>query len=145
MPKIRPVKVTAPQTLAMRSCLRDPSRGVTGHHDGMALKACRGRGWLDDSNHLTELGRAVLIRHDEVARNAFILDGEFTRWAGFGLDANRYIQRACLNWCGDQHETWTRDELGNPVQTEHHRTPMACLVALAEAGITPRQVSLRFS
>jgi hypothetical protein len=145
MSKPRPVKVTTPQILAMRSCLRDHFRGVIGHHDGMTLKALRSRGWLNDSNILTDLGRQALIRHDEIARNAFVLDAEFTRWAGFGIDADRHIVRACHRFCPQTHEDYVYDELGNCEKIRRHHTPMACLVELAEAGVTPQRISHAFS
>lgn len=134
-------KLTTPQIRALRSTLPDHFRGVTGHHDGMTIKSLKARGFLDDNRCLTDAGRLALVEVDEVSRNAFILRGEFDN-AGFWHEGR---EKACRRFCDGQHETWTRDDLGNAVRTLHHHTPLACCLALAEAGKTWKQICWAFS
>lgn len=133
-------KLTAPQIKALRSAFTDHFKTVTGHHDGMALKALNTRGFLD-GRQMTIEGEEALAQADHAISDAIILGMHFeeaTYW-------HNGLGKACRRFCKDQHHTWTRDELGNPIETIHHHAPRACLLALAEAGYTWSRITLAFS
>lgn len=134
-------KLTAPQIKALRSALVDHFSTVTGHHDGMTIKALQARGYLTSGRSLTVEGSEALAEGDHGVNDAIILKMHFeeaTYW-------HNGLGKACRRFCKDQHHTWTRDDLGNPIETTHHHTDLACCLALADAGMTWSRVTLAFS
>ena len=48
----------------------------------------------------------------------------------------QYLEAACHRFCRDQHDTYTRDDLGNSIRTIHHAGRIDCAHALVQAGLT---------
>lgn len=100
---------------------------------------------IDHTGHdhpATPAGRADCRKaYAEIDRQAVRLVEQFRN--SWGMQA--YVQRACIRFCGTEHETWTRDENGVSHRTQHHWGDIECCRALVRKGMTFSAICYAYS